>query len=247
MTYVSFGTSVKPIVPAAYTCAMPPGHDPTSDAVLDRGVDDTATEVVEAGESLRDRKKQQTRKAIEDAAWELFTERGYAETSVDDIAARADVAPRTFFRYFQNKEAVLYGEVDEMLDAMAESFRSRSVDEPLGVSLMAAVDEVMSRVKKDRDRMMRRFEMQRAAGIEDPGEAVRQIFAKRVADLVREREAGEPDVELRARVVSSALMATNAVAMEYWLEQGAEGDPNSCFKDCYGLLTSIFGASPPPR
>jgi len=198
-------------------------------------------------ESLRERKKSATRKAIEDAAWELFSERGYAATSVDDIADRASVAPRTFFRYFPSKEAVLYGEADEAIAALADEFRSRPDDEPLGVSLVAAIEEVTSRFEKDRDKMVQRFEMQKAAGLEDLGEVVRQRFAKQIADLVREREAGKPDAELRARVVAGALMTTNAVSMEYWLEHGAEGNPTDCFQECLGLLRSIFGSPPQPR
>ncbi len=54
--------------------------------------------------------------AIEDAAWELFAEQGYDETSINDIAERANVAPRTFFRYFPTKEAVMYPEFDELLE-----------------------------------------------------------------------------------------------------------------------------------
>ena len=194
-------------------------------------------------DSLRERKKSATRRSIEDAAWELFSERGYADTSVDEIAERAGVAPRTFFRYFPNKEAVLYGEADEVLEALAETFRSRPADEPLGVSLVAAIEAITVRFEKDRDKMIRRFEMQKAAGLEDLGEVVRQRFAKQIADLVREREADKPDAELRARVVAGALMTTNAVSMEYWLENGAEGNPSDCFNECLGLLTSIFGST----
>lgn len=193
-------------------------------------------------ESLRERKKSATRKAIEDAAWDLFSERGYTATSVDDIAERAGVAPRTFFRYFPNKEAVLYGEADEAIAALADAFRGRPASEPLGVGLVAAIEDVTSRFEKDRDMMVRRFEMQKAAGLEDLGEVVRQRFAKQIADLVREREAGKPDAELRARVVAGALMTTNAISMEYWLERGAAGDPTECFRECLSLLRTIFGS-----
>ena len=196
---------------------------------------------VDTLDSLRERKKHATRKAIEDAAWELFTERGYAAVSVDDIAERASVAPRTFFRYFPTKEDVLYGEAHEAMAAMGEAFRSRPVDEPLIDSLVAAIEHVTSRFRKDRKLMLQRFQMQREAGVEDMGESVRLRFAKKIADLVRERLGDSPEAELRAKLVASVLMSTSSVANDHWLSSGAEGDPGDCFADCLGLLKSIFG------
>jgi AcrR family transcriptional regulator len=209
-----------------------------------------AATTTSAAESLRERKKSATRKAIEDAAWELFSERGYAGTSVDDIADRAGVAPRTFFRYFPTKADVLYGEIDEAIEVYSDAFRSRPTDEPVLTSLLAAHDAVSAAFEQDRGdrtRMMQRFALQRDAGLEDVGESVRQRFAKVTTDLVRERESGRPDAELRARLVASVLMSTKGVANDYWLERGAKGDPADCFSGCLALLNEMFSGSTSPR
>ncbi|HLU31132.1 MAG TPA: TetR family transcriptional regulator, partial [Acidimicrobiia bacterium] len=50
--------------------------------------------------SLRERKNQRTHRAIEAAALDLFEQRGFEGTTIDDIAAAAEIAPRTFFHYF---------------------------------------------------------------------------------------------------------------------------------------------------
>jgi AcrR family transcriptional regulator len=66
----------------------------------------------------RGRPRSSSRSALEDAAAELFLERGYHATTVDEIAARAGVSRATFFNYFSSKSAVLWVKVDDALDVL---------------------------------------------------------------------------------------------------------------------------------
>src|SRR6478752_5242520 len=75
---------------------------------------------------LRERKKAKTHASIQEHALRLFGEQGYAATSVEQIAAAAEVSPSTFFRYFPTKEdVVLYDALDPVLLA---SFRAQPPD-----------------------------------------------------------------------------------------------------------------------
>ncbi|TCC57458.1 TetR family transcriptional regulator [Kribbella pittospori] len=65
---------------------------------------------------LRERKKAKTRAAIQEHALRLFRDQGYAETTVQEIAAAAEVSPATFFRYFPTKEdTVVFDRLDPVL------------------------------------------------------------------------------------------------------------------------------------
>jgi len=71
---------------------------------------------------LRERKKARTRAAIRTEAMRLFRERGYAATTVEQIAAAADISPATFFRYYPTKEdVVLQDDLDLLLPEAVEA------------------------------------------------------------------------------------------------------------------------------
>ncbi len=74
---------------------------------------------VEPALGLRERKKQRTRATLIDAAVELCERQGFERTTVDQIAAIADVSPRTFSRYFATKDAIALALIDDAIDVAA--------------------------------------------------------------------------------------------------------------------------------
>lgn len=84
----------------------------------------------EAAPGLRERKKLRTRATLIDAAVELCLRQGYEQTTVDQIAAAADVSPRTFSRYFATKDAVVMTLVDDLIDAVNVELLTIALDVP---------------------------------------------------------------------------------------------------------------------
>jgi AcrR family transcriptional regulator len=77
---------------------------------------------------LRERKKQRTRATLIDAAVELCGRQGFERTTVDQIAAIADVSPRTFSRYFATKDAIALALIDDAVDRAAEALAHQPGD-----------------------------------------------------------------------------------------------------------------------
>ena len=77
---------------------------------------------------LRERKKQRTRATLIDAAVELCERQGFEKTTVDQIAAIADVSPRTFSRYFATKDAIALALIDEVVDKSAAGLAAQPAD-----------------------------------------------------------------------------------------------------------------------
>jgi AcrR family transcriptional regulator len=90
---------------------------------------------------LRERKKLATRLALHEAALRLVAERGLEHVSVDDIAERADVSPRTFFNYFPSKDDAVLGLDPAASDSMAESLRTRPAGETPVQAMRAVAHE----------------------------------------------------------------------------------------------------------
>src|SRR5260370_41411401 len=84
-------------------------------------------------DGLRERKKARTRASIREHALRLFREQGYHGTTVEQIAAAAEVSPSTFFRYFPTKEDVVLQ--DDMDTRMVEAIERQ----PTGLAPLTAV------------------------------------------------------------------------------------------------------------
>lgn len=92
-----------------------------------------------ASPDRQERRKAATRRRIIAAADQLFQERDYVDTSIEDIADAADVAVRTIYLHFGSKAAIMLSYADTWIDAFVEEILARPVDEPVTETLRAAV------------------------------------------------------------------------------------------------------------
>lgn len=91
-----------------------------------------------AATGLREKKAARTRQQIVDAALDLFIQRGFDQTTMEEIAERAEIGSSTLYRYFPSKDQVILEPLMGFTE-MGEHLRDRPADEPLAVALGAAV------------------------------------------------------------------------------------------------------------
>lgn len=104
--------------------------------------------------SRRSRKKSRTQAALAEAGAELFASRGFDETTTNDIAEAADVSQRTLFRHFASKEAVLYGDMDDLIFELRDALASRPSDEPVLVVVHNAITSLAENFERHRGRRL---------------------------------------------------------------------------------------------
>lgn len=158
---------------------------------------------------LRERKKRRTRSALVDAALELFERKGFEATTVEEIAAAADVSPRTFFRYFPAKEGVVLAVQDEEFElVLAELERGpRDLRAALLAVIGAGVDSQFRRVQE----LLAVTPALRATNLERSMEQEKELVARLLpADA-------DQAARLRVRVLVAMTCAALRVAIENWL------------------------------
>ncbi|WP_042376617.1 acyl-CoA-like ligand-binding transcription factor [Streptacidiphilus melanogenes] len=211
---------------------MTPGNPPTRTAA---GAE--LEERLAAPLGLRERKKLKTRRAIRAAAFGLFSEQGYEATTVDQIAAAAEVSPSTFFRYFPTKEDLVIS--DDYDPLMEVSFRSRPADEPLIESVRQAMTDPLRQVlAAEREEVLLRMQLYRAVpAIRARALAEMQRTGEMMCRLLAER-TGLPADGLELRTLVAAVLAVSSEAVQYWAERGGHDDLESLLNTAFRSLGS---------
>lgn len=93
---------------------------------------------------LRLKRSEMMSSELESVALRLFEQRGFSDVTIEEIAAEANISPRTFYRYFPAKEDVLQLQIDRRAEALRVAMAERPADEPPLHSLRMALVEVVS-------------------------------------------------------------------------------------------------------
>lgn len=172
---------------------------------------------------LRELKKQRTRGALLRAALELFTTKGYEETTVDEIAEAVDVSQRTFFRHFTNKEETVFA-VQHMVEArFVQALRERPADEAPFVAMRGAVLGAWEAMGQSIEEVvpvelhMRTYQMIESTPSLLAVHLRHSIeMEEEIAHLIAEREGLDVNSDPRPRVAVAAFSGVMRVTGRLW-------------------------------
>src|ERR1700753_1085905 len=172
---------------------------------------------------------------ITDVAIELFTARGFAEVSVDDVAQAAGISRRTLFRYYASKNAIPWGDFDTHLAHLRDLLDDVDPRVPLSDALRSALlsfntfDE--SETARHRQRM--RVILQ-TAELQADSMTMYAGWRERIAGFVAHRTGGRAS-DLRPQTVAWMMLGVALSAYEYWLDDESVSLPQA-LGDAFDLV-----------
>ena len=191
-----------------------------------------------AAPGLRARKRQQTRERLTRAAMTLFLERGFDATTLDDIAAAAEVSRRSFFHYFESKEDVVFAWQEGTITALIAAVAAR----PAGESMLTASENAIAAMVRQLDAgeavAMARLKRENPA-LQARNQVKYEMLERALAEALGKR-AGKKTELLQARLV--AMIATGAMRIgdELWTADCAREKPEALVKRMFAAIRAIF-------
>lgn len=186
-------------------------------------------------ESLRERKKRETRQRIAEVGLSLFLANGYAATTLDEIAAAAGISRRTFFHYFKSKDEILLAQLDSYIDALKLSVARSAATEALpldiaGDALLRFARGFQSPHASAIARLMRGNEVLRVRGA-----GGHQRLENALYDGLRTLWP-EPERRDRLRIVAMVSIAVLRFAIDRWFEGDCELSLEKCVREAFKHL-----------
>jgi len=188
--------------------------------------------------SRRSRKKSRTYASLVEAGAALFASRGFDETTTNDIAERADVSQRTLFRHFQSKEAVLYGDADEVLFALRDALAAEPAGTPVLTVVHNAIASLAENFEQHRDRRLLQARLAASyPSVSAYSRATVQLgWEREIIAAVAARLDVDPLVDPRPEVIAGATMSAVRIATRQWTLSGGNANYMSLIS---GALDSV--------
>lgn len=191
--------------------------------------------------NTRDQKKAQTRARILACAHELFHEHDFDSTTVDDICDAVDMSKRTFFRYFKDKESLVFPNRELRRARFVDILQAAPPDErPFDtfrrVTSLFAVEYV-----ENRDQLLAAQSLISSSSALQAREAlIDREWEEEIAELFLRRLPPGPASARKAAVLAGAMMGTVRATMRHWYATGGVEDLDALGQEALDSLEAGF-------
>ena len=190
---------------------------------------------------LRERKKAAARANVLEIAHRLFHAQGFDATTIEQICAEALISKRTFFRYYRDKEALVFPNREERLEVFVSFLEAnRDVDNPFE-SLRLATRVFGANYNKNKKRLRAQQKVIRSSFVLLSREReIDQDWQGAIAEAFSARAGNSPDSDLWARVLAGAIMGVVRSTMTFWFERNCDDDLTQLGLDALDYLERGF-------
>lgn len=188
------------------------------------------------------------RRELAAAAMELFATKGYEATTVDEIAAQAGVARRTFFRHFRSKEEAIFPDHDDtLIRAEAVLNAAPAHEHPLD-TVCRGIKEVMKMYAARPEISVARYKLTREVPTLREAEIAsvaryERLFTRYLLGHFDEHAHDDDanDDPLLAEVAASAVVTAHNHVLRRWLRAGGQGDVEAQLDHAFAIVRRTFG------
>lgn len=192
--------------------------------------------------------RHRVRQDLAASAMHLFAEKGYEETTVDEIAAAAGVARRTFFRHFRSKEEAIFPDHDDTLvrvQAVLDSADPR--EHPLdtvcrGITEVLRMYAESPAISVERYRLTREVPTLREREIASVARYERLFTRYLLGHFDEDAQRDGNDDPLLAEVAASAVVAAHNHVLRRWLRADGKGDVEAQLDHAFQVIKGTFGS-----
>lgn len=187
-----------------------------------------------SADGLRERKKRAVRANLSAIALRLALERGVSQVRVEDIAAEADVSPRTFNNYFPSKEAAIVGLATIRAERFCEILSTQPAGQPLHDTLHATALALFEE-EPDRDWIARARLIRAESSLFAEAAKADVAIERSIALEIGRRTGVDPTTCLAPRLAAATVVSVIHVAVDYWLDTD-EGTLKNAIEEAMGHL-----------